>query len=163
MEKKKSKGKLIALIIAIVVVVGVVTTGIVLAATGTLFGSTKEKAFDLLKQAPEKMTQSAVSKQLGLDELSKAMLEKALVDKMSYIVNKNASPHSDGGLFRAYQLTNKKYNENEKQNGFIFYVRAWNTSKIDPTTGFVNMLPLKYQSKEKSKEFGSSGKQVGFG
>jgi len=61
MEKKKSKGKLIALIIAIVVVVGVVTTGIVLAATGTLFGSTKEKAFDLLKQAPEKMTQSAVS------------------------------------------------------------------------------------------------------
>jgi len=79
--------------------------------------------------------------------------EKALVDKMSYIVNKNASPHSDGGLFRAYQLTNKKYNENEKQNGFIFYVRAWNTSKIDPTTGFVNMLPLKYQSKEKAKEF----------
>ena len=41
MEKKKSKGKLIALIIAIVVVVGVVTTGIVLAATGTLFGSNK--------------------------------------------------------------------------------------------------------------------------
>ena len=32
MEKKKSKGKLIALIIAIVVVVGVVATGIVLAA-----------------------------------------------------------------------------------------------------------------------------------
>ena len=56
MEKKKSKGKLIALIIAIVVVVGVVTTGIVLAATGTLFGSTKEKAFDLLKQAPEKIS-----------------------------------------------------------------------------------------------------------
>ena len=78
MEKKKSKGKLIALIIAIVVVVGVVATGIVLAATGTLFGSTKEKAFDLLKQAPEKMTQSAVSKQLGLDELSKAMLEKGM-------------------------------------------------------------------------------------
>ena len=46
MEKKKSKGKLIALIIAIVVVVGVVATGIVLAATGTLFGSTKEKAFE---------------------------------------------------------------------------------------------------------------------
>lgn len=54
MEKKKSKGKLIALIIAIVVVVGVVATGIVLAATGTLFGSTKKKAFDLLKQAPGK-------------------------------------------------------------------------------------------------------------
>ena len=53
-------------------------TGIVLAATGTLFGSTKKKAFDLLKQAPEKMTQSAVSKQLGLDELSKAMLEKGM-------------------------------------------------------------------------------------
>lgn len=54
MEKKKSKGKLIALIIAIVVVVGVLATGIVLAATGTLFGSTKKKAFDLLKQAAGK-------------------------------------------------------------------------------------------------------------
>ena len=79
--------------------------------------------------------------------------EKALVDKMSYIVDKNVAPYSNGGLFRAYQLTNKKYNENEKQNGFIFYVRAWNTSKIDPTTGFVNMLPTKYQNKEKTKEF----------
>ena len=51
MEKKKSKGKLIALIIAIVVVVGVVATGIVLAATGTLFGSTKEKDTGSSEQA----------------------------------------------------------------------------------------------------------------
>lgn len=78
MEKKKSKGKVVALIIAIVVVVGIVTTGIVLAATGALFGSTKEKAFDLLKQAPKKLVQSAVSEQLGMDELPKAMLDKGM-------------------------------------------------------------------------------------
>lgn len=86
--------------------------------------------------------------------------EKALVDKMSYMVNKDASPCSNGGLFRAYQLTNKKYNEKEKQNGFIFYVSAWNTSKIDPTTGFVNLLPLKYQSKEKAKAFFEKFKDI---
>lgn len=78
MEEKKSKGKLIALICSLVVVVGLATTGIVLAATGVLFGSDKKAAFDLLAQAPEKLTWSAVNEQLGFPELYEAMFEKGM-------------------------------------------------------------------------------------
>lgn len=79
--EKKSKGIIIALICSLVVVVGLATTGIVLAATGALsglFGSDKEKAFDLLAQAPEKMAESALNEQLGAKELYKAMSEKGM-------------------------------------------------------------------------------------
>lgn len=76
--EKKSKGKLIALICSLVVVVGLVTTGIVLAATGVFSGSGKKEAFDLLAQAPEKLTSSAVDEQLGVSELIEAMLEKGM-------------------------------------------------------------------------------------
>ena len=81
MEKKKSKGKIIALICSLVVVVGLVTTGVVMAATGALsglFGSDKEKAFELLAQAPEKMAASSLNDQLGTKELSKAISEKGM-------------------------------------------------------------------------------------
>ena len=40
-----------------------------------------------------------------------------------------------------------------KQSGFLFYVPAWNTSKIDPATGFVNFLQPVYESVEKAKSF----------
>lgn len=76
--EKKSKGKLIALICSLVVVVGLVTTGIVLAATGVFSGSGKKEAFDLLAQAPEKLTSSAVDEQLGVSELIEAMIEKGM-------------------------------------------------------------------------------------
>lgn len=76
--EKKSKGKLIALICSLVVVVGLVTTGIVLAATGVFSGSGKKEAFDLLAQAPEKLTSSAVNEQLGGAELIEAMFEKGM-------------------------------------------------------------------------------------
>lgn len=76
--EKKSKGKLIALICSIVVVVGLVTTGIVLAATGVFSGSDKKEAFDLLAQAPEKLFASALNEQLGVDELYEAMFEKGM-------------------------------------------------------------------------------------
>ena len=40
-----------------------------------------------------------------------------------------------------------------KQSGVLFYIPAWNTSKLDPTTGFVNLFYVKYESAEKTKEF----------
>lgn len=45
-------------------------------------------------------------------------------------------------------MTNKS-----KQNGFLFYIPAWNTSKIDPTTGFVNLFDTRYESRDKAQEF----------
>lgn len=80
--------------------------------------------------------------------------ENMLISKMNLIVDKNIEPESDGGLLRAYQLTNKFDGVNKgKQNGIIFYVPAWNTSKIDPVTGFVDLLRPKYTSVADSQKF----------
>ncbi|MDY0121102.1 MAG: type V CRISPR-associated protein Cas12a/Cpf1 [Sulfurimonas sp.] len=81
--------------------------------------------------------------------------EKALIDKLNYLVDKKKEPHKLGGLLNALQLTSKfqSFEKMGKQNGFLFYVPAWNTSKIDPVTGFVNLFDTRYASVEKSKAF----------
>ena len=80
--------------------------------------------------------------------------EKMLTDKLNYLVLKENAVNTPGGLLKAYQLT-KKDNSTSKgrQNGIIFYIPAWLTSKIDPTTGFVSLIKAKYTSIEKAREF----------
>lgn len=78
--------------------------------------------------------------------------ENMLISKLNLLIDKKAEPTENGGLLRAYQLTNKFDGVNKaKQNGIIFYVPAWDTSKIDPTTGFVNLLKPKYTSVPEAK------------
>lgn len=83
--------------------------------------------------------------------------EKMLIDKLNYFVDKHANPLECGGLLKAYQLTSKFESFQKlraaKQSGFLFYVPAWNTSKIDPVTGFVNLLDTRYKNIESAKEF----------
>lgn len=81
--------------------------------------------------------------------------EKMLIDKLNYLVDKKKDKDEYGGLLKAYQFTNKfeSFQKMGKQSGFLFYVPAWNTSKIDPVTGFVNLLDLSYESISKSKLF----------
>ncbi len=78
--------------------------------------------------------------------------ETMLETKLQYLVDKNLSPDAMGGLLNAYQLTNKD-SLHTKQNGFIFYVPAWMTSKIDPVTGFTDLMYLRFESMIKAKEF----------
>lgn len=79
--------------------------------------------------------------------------ENMLISKLNLLIDKKADPTEDGGLLRAYQLTNKFDGVNKgKQNGIIFYVPAWDTSKIDPVTGFVNLLKPKYTSVSEAKK-----------
>lgn len=78
--------------------------------------------------------------------------ENMLISKLQYLVDKKLSPHETGGALHAYQLSNKE-NVNGRQNGFIFYVPAYLTSKIDPTTGFVDLIHPKYASVDAAKEF----------
>lgn len=78
--------------------------------------------------------------------------ENMLISKLNLLIDKKADPTEDGGLLRAYQLTNKFDGVNKaKQNGIIFYAPAWDTSKIDPATGFVNLLKPKYTSVQEAK------------
>ena len=81
--------------------------------------------------------------------------EKMLIDKLNYLVDKKADASVSGGLLNAYQLTSKfdSFQKLGKQSGFLFYIPAWNTSKIDPVTGFVNLLDARYQNVEKAKAF----------
>ena len=81
--------------------------------------------------------------------------EKMLIDKLNYLVDKKKNPQEEGGLLNAYQLTSKfeSFQKLGKQSGFLFYVPAWNTSKIDPTTGFVNLFDTRYENREKAIEF----------
>ena len=82
-------------------------------------------------------------------------LEKMLIDKLNYLVFKDQDPQETAGLYKALQLTNKfkSFKDLREQSGFLFYVPAWNTSKIDPTTGFVNLFDTRYENVEKAKAF----------
>lgn len=81
--------------------------------------------------------------------------EKMLIDKLNFLVDKNKKVNESGGLLNAYQLANKfeSFQKMGKQNGFIFYVPAWNTSKIDPATGFVDFMKPAYENLKQAKEF----------
>lgn len=90
--------------------------------------------------------------------------EKMLIDKLNYYVDKQIAPEKEGGLLNAYQLTNKfeSFKKEGMQNGIIFYIPAWLTSKIDPVTGFVDLMKPRYSSVEESKNFLSRFKSIIF-
>ena len=81
--------------------------------------------------------------------------EKMLIDKLNYLVDKQLAPEEKGGILNAFQLTNEfdSFKKMGLQNGFIFYIPAWLTSKIDPVTGFVDLLKPRYKSVNESKDF----------
>lgn len=80
--------------------------------------------------------------------------EKMLIDKLNYMTDKKMIPTRNGGVLRGYQLANRfeSFKTMGTQNGIMFYIPAWLTSKIDPATGFVNLLKTKYVSVEESKK-----------
>ena len=90
--------------------------------------------------------------------------EKMLIDKLNYLVDKKKNKNEIGGLLNAYQFTNKfeSFQKMGKQNGFLFYIPAWNTSKMDPVTGFVNLFDTHYINIEKAKEFFNKFEDIRF-
>lgn len=82
--------------------------------------------------------------------------EKMLIDKLNYLTFKDQDAQQDGGILKGYQLTQKfvSFKRIGKQNGFLFYIPAAYTSKIDPTSGFVNIFnTTDITNAEKKKEF----------
>jgi CRISPR-associated protein Cpf1 len=71
--------------------------------------------------------------------------ENMLIEKLNYLVFKDTKVTEPGGVLNAYQLTNKSANVTDvyKQCGWLFYVPAAYTSKIDPKTGFANLFVTK--------------------
>lgn len=90
--------------------------------------------------------------------------EKMLIDKLNCYIDKQIDPESEGGMLHALQLANKfeSFSKLRKQSGCLFYIPAWNTSKIDPVTGFVNLLDTRYESMKVSKVFFSHFDRITF-
>lgn len=76
----------------------------------------------------------------GLKEKSiYQQLEKALIDKLSFLVDKGErNPEKAGHLLRAYQLCApfESFKDMGKQTGILFYTQASYTSKTCPECGF---------------------------
>lgn len=91
--------------------------------------------------------------------------EKMLTDKLNFYVKKTRDQDKPGGLFHAYQLT-AVYSLDDaksfKQNGFIFYVPAWLTSKIDPITGFADLMHPRYESVATARTFFEKFDRIGY-
>lgn len=82
--------------------------------------------------------------------------ENMLIEKLNYLVFKDRKATEPGGVLNAYQLTNKsaKVTDVYKQCGWLFYIPAAYTSKIDPRTGFANLFITKgLTNVERKREF----------
>jgi CRISPR-associated protein Cpf1 len=85
--------------------------------------------------------------------------EKMLIDKLNYVVDKTVATNEPSGALKALQLTdtydnfNKYQKGNVRQCGFVFYIPAWNTSKTDPVTGFVNLFDTRLSTIGEIKSF----------
>ena len=82
--------------------------------------------------------------------------ENMLIEKLNYLVFKDKKDTEPGGVLNAYQLTDKAANVSDvgKQCGWIFYIPAAYTSKIDPKTGFANLFyTAGLTNIEKKKDF----------
>lgn len=91
--------------------------------------------------------------------------ENMLIEKLNYLVFKDRDVTEPGGVLNAYQLADKSANVSDvgKQCGWIFYIPASYTSKIDPKTGFANLLDMKNLTNvAKKREFFSNFKDIHF-
>lgn len=84
--------------------------------------------------------------------------EKMLIQKLNYLAFKTETPSPNCGNIRSgLQLTAPftSFREMGKQCGWLFYVPAGYTSKIDPATGFVNLFNMNKPAESLRKFFGA--------
>ena len=89
-------------------------------------------------------------------------LEKKLINKLSFFVDKNAEPEEAGSVYRAYQLTNPFQDMKRigTQTGFIFYVSPWLVTAVDSVTGFANFFDTRYTNMDSAREFWRSFNRI---
>jgi len=91
--------------------------------------------------------------------------EQKLITKLQYLADKKIDADQPLGILRGIQLTNSDVSRKGTQNGVIFYIPAWCTSKIDPVTGFVNLFDvrnLRYENVNKTRNFFSKFQSIVF-
>lgn len=89
--------------------------------------------------------------------------EKMLIEKLNCYIDKHTDPLEEGGVLHPLQLTcDAQKWKRSHQCGCLFYIPAWNTSKIDPVTGFVNLFDTRYDTREKARLFFSKFQRICF-
>lgn len=91
----------------------------------------------------------------GIEKSVYQQLEKALIEKLNFLVNKGEVDSKKAGhLLKAYQLTApiEAFKDMGKQTGVLFYTTASYTSKIDPVTGWRPNLYLKKGNADLNKK-----------
>lgn len=84
--------------------------------------------------------------------------EKMLIQKLNYLAFKKEEPSQEYGNIRfGLQLTAPftSFKELGKQSGWLFYVPAGYTSKIDPVTGFANLFNMNKPAETLQQFFGA--------
>ena len=93
--------------------------------------------------------------------------EKQLIDKLSYLAFKPGEDLDEsniGGICKGFQLVPefKSFEKLNLQHGIIFYVRPWNTSHVDPSTGFMNLFRFPSKTKKFWREFFASMQSISY-
>lgn len=88
----------------------------------------------------------------GIERSVYQQLEKALIDKLSYLVFKDRKPEDKGGVLQGFQLTAPfvSFKDMGKQTGIIFYTQAGYTSKTCPACGFHRNVKFQFQNVEEA-------------
>lgn len=91
--------------------------------------------------------------------------EDNLMSKFSYLTFKDRMPEEDGGILNGLQYARElKVSEMKgTQNGMLLYVNPAYTTRIDPVTGFANIINFgKYETNKDKKEFLQSFDYIGY-
>lgn len=86
----------------------------------------------------------------GIEKQVYQEFEKELISKLNYLALKSGSPSKAyANIHNGLQLTApfSSFKDLGRQTGWLFYVPASYTSKIDPITGFVNLFNIKKAEK----------------
>lgn len=91
-------------------------------------------------------------------------LQKALVNKFSYLASKDIPNGTNGSYMNGLQLANpyKEEKDISSQNGIVFFLSPSHISTVDPTTGFASLLDTRYMNMEKYKEFISKFDKISY-
>jgi len=93
--------------------------------------------------AVEDISSSFKSKRQKIEKNVYSKFDTALVNKLSFLIDKDMPDNATGGLLKALQLAAPEKQlllRKDNQNGFLFYVQPAYTTSMDPTTGFASML-----------------------
>lgn len=97
----------------------------------------------------DRYSSSERNKNFALEKTLFKSFEEKLINKLSYLVLKDADIDAPGSALHPYQFAQPAdFLEHTKQSGIIYFVNAYGTGNTDPETGYVSQLYFKYKNRK---------------